>query len=42
MRRLNHYRNKDFAVRIAKTTGGAFIDQEYTDEFGSYWIVLWN
>lgn len=42
MRRLNHYRSKEYAMQIAQSTGGSFIDKEYTDEFGAYWIVIWD
>lgn len=42
MRRLNHYRDKNFAISVANKTGGRFIDEEYTDEFGVYYIVIWD
>ena len=40
--RQNEYRNKEFAKRIAEETAGEFIDKEFKDLFGSYWIVLWR
>lgn len=40
--RMNYYRNKEFAQNIAKQTGGEFVDEEFKDEFGSYWIVIWR
>ena len=39
--RQNEYRNKDFAIDIANKTCGQFIDKEFADKFGSYWIVIW-
>lgn len=42
MRRQNIYRSRDFARQIAETTGGSFIETEFADEFGSYWIVIWD
>lgn len=40
--RMNYYRNKEFAQRIAEQTGGEFIDKEFTDNIGSYWVVIWR
>ena len=40
--RQNEYRNRDFAKKIAEETAGEFIDKEFKDCFGSYWIVLWK
>ncbi len=40
--RQNEYRNKEFAIHIAKTTGGQFIDKEFSDCMGSYWLVIWR
>lgn len=40
--RQNEYRNKEFAEKIAKETGGEFIDKEFEDIFGKYWIVIWR
>lgn len=40
--RQNEFRNKENAQRIAKETGGEFIDKEFKDIFGSYWIVKWR
>lgn len=42
MARQNEYRNRDYAIKIAQTTGGEFIDEEFKDIFGSYWIVIWR
>ena len=40
--RMNIYRNREFAVDVAQRTGGEFVDTEFTDEFGKYWIVIWR
>ena len=40
--RQNEYRDKESAQRIAQETGGVFVDKEFKDIFGSYWIVVWN
>lgn len=42
MRRLNHYRNKDFAISVASKTNGVFVNKEYHDEMGVYYIVIWE
>jgi hypothetical protein len=42
MGRQNEYRNREFAIKIAQETGGQFIDIEYRDVFGAYWIVIWR
>ena len=42
MGRQNEYRNKAFAQAIARQTGGEFIDEEFTDLWGSYWVVIWR
>ena len=42
MGRQNEYRNREFAIAIAKKTGGEFIDREFKDNIGSYWIVIWR
>lgn len=39
--RQNEYRDRNNAIRIARETGGKFIDEEFKDRFGSFWIVLW-
>jgi hypothetical protein len=40
--RQNEYRDKEFAQRIAEETNGEFIDTEYKDAQGAYWIVIWR
>lgn len=40
--RFNFYRNEKFAKEIAKKTGGEFIEEDFEDEFGKYWIVIWR
>lgn len=40
--RFNFYRNKKFAKEIAIKTGGEFIEKEFKDEFGKYWVVIWR
>ena len=42
MKRQNEYRNKEFAQAVAAKTGGTFIDKEFSDKFGKYWIVIWE
>lgn len=42
MGRYNIYRNKDYAKKIANDTKGQFLDTEFKDDFGSYWIVIWR
>lgn len=40
--RQNEYRSREFAQKIAQETGGEFIDTEFKDNLGSYWIVIWR
>ena len=40
--RMNTYRNREYAITVAQRTGGEFVDKEYTDDLGSYWVVLWR
>lgn len=40
--RYNIYRNKSFALDVARRTNGVFVDRVFADEFGKYWIVLWK
>ena len=40
--RQNEYRNRETAQRIARETGGQFIDKAFKDCYGFYWIVLWR
>ena len=40
--RQNEYRDKETAKRIAETTGGEFIDEEFEDHLGKYYIVIWR
>lgn len=40
--RQNEYRNRAFAQRIARETGGEFIDKEFEDIYGKYWVVIWR
>lgn len=40
--RQNEYRDKAYAQYIAEKTGGEFVDTEFCDIFGSYWVVIWR
>ena len=40
--RMNIYRNKGFAKAIAERTGGKLVDDRFEDEFGFYWVVIWE
>ena len=40
--RMNIYRNREFAEHIAKVTNGEFLNEEFEDEFGKYWVVIWR
>ena len=40
--RQNEYRNREFAIKIARETGGEFVDKEFKDCYGSYWVVIWR
>lgn len=42
MGRQNEYRSRAFAIEIAQKTGGEFIDKEFHDNIGPYWIVIWR
>lgn len=42
MGRQNEYRVRAYAQYIAEITGGEFVDKEYEDAFGKYWIVIWR
>lgn len=42
MRRLNHYRNKDFAISVANKTNGTFINKEYYGEICGRVCVIWR
>jgi hypothetical protein len=42
MGRMNIYRVKEAAQDIARRTGGEFMDEEFEDEFGSFWVVIWR
>lgn len=42
MGRMNIYRNREFAENIAKVTNGEFLNEEFVDEFGKYWVVIWR
>lgn len=40
--RMNTYRDRAFAEEIAKKTGGELLADEFEDEFGKYWVVIWR
>lgn len=40
--RMNTYRDRAFAEEIAKRTGGELLADEFEDEFGKYWVVIWR
>ena len=42
MGRMNTYRDRAFAEEIAKKTGGKLLADEFEDEFGKYWVVIWR
>ena len=42
MDRQQIFRNKEYAEKIAEETGGFFLDTEFKDQWGSYWIVIWR